>query len=456
MRVLRLVVHTMQLSLLRVGIGWMFALLSFNFNRITIADLGALGLLVGTLVGLHHFLSPFQVFWGRLADRFPLAGYRRTPYIALSALLGSLVFLLLPRLAVGLGTHSPLAIVASFGVFVVFGLAMAANGATTFALIAEVTTERERGIVVAVSHTFTIVSAIVSAGVAKAVMPEYDPQQMQLLYNLTPVITLCSLLFGLPFLERRLSRQEHAELLAAAAPTPASTAHQHDPNAFQLAWGLLQDNPQLRGFFLFMVLGIMGIFLQDAILEVFGKEVFAMSVEATTTFTQTWGGGVLIGMLLIGLLTVVSPVSKKLLAITGGCGTALGFVLLAVAAARQHAPLVTPALFLMGFSVGMFNVGALSLMMDMAVPGQTGLYMGLWGMAQGFATGFANILGTGLHTALIETGWLLPHLAYTLIFGLEAALMLAAIIILRGISVQACQHLTPGDMSAALAMDTAG
>jgi len=40
----------------------------------------------------------------------------------------------------------------------------------------------------------------------------------------------------------------------------------------------------------------------------------------------------------------------------------------------------------MGFSTGLYNVGALSLMMDMTVEGATGLYMGMWGMAQAFGT----------------------------------------------------------------------
>jgi hypothetical protein len=110
MKFLQLASKTIRLSLIRVGIGWMFALLTFNFNRVSIVDLGAMGLIVATLIGLHHFLSPFQVVWGRLADRYPFFGYRRTPSIVLSTLVGSLIFLALPSLAVvlaqGLGNGS--------------------------------------------------------------------------------------------------------------------------------------------------------------------------------------------------------------------------------------------------------------------------------------------------------------------------------------------------------------
>jgi MFS family permease len=105
MKFLPLVSKTIRLSLIRVGIGWMFALLTFNFNRVSMVDLGPMRLIVATLIGLHHFLSPFQVFWGRLADRYPLFGYRRTPYIVLSTLVGSLIFLALPSVEGSTGLY---------------------------------------------------------------------------------------------------------------------------------------------------------------------------------------------------------------------------------------------------------------------------------------------------------------------------------------------------------------
>jgi len=48
MGLLRFAVKTFRLSLMRVGAGWMFALLTFNFNRVSIADLGAMAVIVTT------------------------------------------------------------------------------------------------------------------------------------------------------------------------------------------------------------------------------------------------------------------------------------------------------------------------------------------------------------------------------------------------------------------------
>ncbi len=450
MRYLWLALKTLRLSILRVGIGWMFALLTFNFNRISIADLGASAIVITTLIGMHHFLSPFQVFWGRLADRLPLLGYRRTPYIALSALLGSLLFLLLPTLAVLLSNGGLLTVLAAIGVFALFGLAMAANGATTFALIAEITTDEERGTVVAITHTFTILSGIVSAGVAAALMPDYDPALMQHLYNLTPLIVLVSLVLSLPALEPRLSHEQRMQLAVQQRTAPIEVSGM---SALTTARALFRSHPQIRTFFLFMLLAIIGIFLQDAILEVFGREVFDMSVGETTRFTQTWGAGVLLGMLLIAVLSLVVNLSKKLLATVGGLGTAAGLAGLAVAAATQQAELVTPVLATMGLSIGLFNVGALSLMMEMKVAGHTGLYMGLWGMAQGLGTGLANIGSGALHSGLIATGLLAPAPAYTLIFGFEAVVMLTAIVLLQSISRGTFTPMQPADLTAVVAFD---
>jgi BCD family chlorophyll transporter-like MFS transporter len=119
---MRLAVKTLRLGLICIGIGWMFALRALNFNRISIVAPGAPGVIVTTLIGLHHFLAPFQVFWGRLADRYPLWGYRRTPYIVISALVSSLVFLALPALAIDLGTHVPGAIGLASGLVVMGGM----------------------------------------------------------------------------------------------------------------------------------------------------------------------------------------------------------------------------------------------------------------------------------------------------------------------------------------------
>ncbi|MGB9738107.1 BCD family MFS transporter [Chloroflexus sp.] len=451
MGLLRFAVKTFRLSLMRVGAGWMFALLTFNFNRVTIADLGAMAVIVTTLIGLHHFISFFQVYWGRFTDRYPIFGLRRTPYVILSNIGAALIFMALPSIAIGLGERSLLATIEAFGLIFLFGVLMAMNGSSSNALIAEVTTPKERGAVVAFIWATVIISGIVSAGVSRVIMPQYSPESMQFLYNLTPIIVTVTVLLGVIGLEKPISKEEHRKLLLAAPEKGEAGPLE----TWRVATSLMGHNPQVRGFFLFVLLAIFGIFLQDTILEPFGAEVFNMPQKDTAAFQQMWGAGALLGMLGIGILSSVFSIQKKTIATLGGLGVAGGLALLMISAMTYHREIIQPALFIMGLGIGFFDVGTLAMMMEMTVEGQTGLYMGMWGMAQGLGNGFANVVSGLGHTVMIESGLVSPATGYALVFGFEALLMVLAIGTLRGISVQEFKGLTRQDITTTLAMDTA-
>ena len=430
MQTLRAIPRTLRLALPKIGVGWMFALLTIDFNRIAIVELGVTAVIVTTMLAMHYFLSPFQVVFGRIADRFPVMGYRRTPFILAGSVISSLLFLALPSVAEAMGAGSTLATAAGFGLFILFGISMAMIGDAHHSLIAEITSERSRGGVISVVWIVTIMSTILAAVVMNAVRPEYTPEAMQNLYNLTPFIVIGASFFGIIGLERRLTGEEleEARLRAIAAAPPG--------NPVTGAVRLLGENPQTRGFFAFIFLAILAIFLQDNILEVFGAEVFGMTVAETTRFQPTWGAGVLLGMVVMGIVSVVTSLTKKTIAMIGCAGIAVGMLALASSALMEQAAWIRPALFGMGVFTGIFNVGALSMMMDMTIEGATGLYMGLWGVAQAFGTGIASVGSGALHTTLIESGAMTPAAAYSSIFALEAAAVTVAAGVLYHISVR--------------------
>lgn len=440
LRVAAGVIRALRLALPKIGVGWMFALLTVNFNRVTIKELGVAAVLITIMTGMHNFLSPFQVVFGRFADRHPFLGMRRTPMLLASTVVTSVVFLALPRLGVAMGQGSLLAVLAGFGLLIIFGIGIAVHGDAHHSLIAEVTDERSRGGVISVVWTFLIMSTIASAITIKVVMPTYTLELMQQLYNLTPLIVIGSALLGLLGVERRLKGAELAEA------TRRSREMTPPGNPLRVALTLVREQPQVRTFFMFVFLSILGVFIQDAILEVFGGEVFNMTPGETASFTSTWGGGVLASMILVGVLSGIFPIGKKMLAGAGALGTALGLAVLTLAALSHQRALITPALIVMGISTGAYNVGALSMMMEMTFAGATGMYMGLWGVAQAFGMGFASIISGGLHSLLIETGLLSASLGYTAIFGLEALVMLVAVGMLRAVSVAAFHGLTHEDI----------
>ncbi len=172
-------IKILRLALPKIGVGWMFALLSVNFNRVTINELGVAAVIVTVMTGMHNFLSPFQVIVGRFADRRPILGLRRTPLLLLSALGTSLVFLALPSIAAAMGRGSLWAAAAGLALFTVFGIGISIHGDSHHALIAESTSEGQRGLVMSVVWTMLICSTIASAITIKIMMPEYTAAAMQ-------------------------------------------------------------------------------------------------------------------------------------------------------------------------------------------------------------------------------------------------------------------------------------
>ena len=426
---IRVAIWTVRLALPKVAVGWMFALLTIDFNRVAIFELGIAAIVVTALLSIHYFMAPFQVVVGRIADTMPIFGYRRTPYLLIGSVTASLLFLLLPTVAMEMGGGSAAAMLSAIILFTLFGLCMAVIADSYHSLIAEVTTPETRGTVISVVWIVMIMSTILATVVMNAVRPEFSPEAMQRLYNLTPLIVIGSTLIGILGMERRMSPEqlEEARLKARALAPPG--------NPLSSAVQLLKINPHTRAFFAFIFIAIFSIFLQENIVEVFGAEVFSMAITETSTLQRFWAGGVLIGMVLTGVVSGALKVARKKLVIVGVGGAAIGFAMLAGASLFELSAMVKPSLFLMGIFIGVFNVGALALMMEMTVPNATGLYMGLWGTAQALGMGVSSFASGALHTLMIDSGVMEPKHAYFGIFMLEAVGLLLAGYILFKISI---------------------
>ncbi len=428
---IRKLLWALRLALPKVGVGWMFALLTIDFNRVAIFELGIAAIIVTSLLSIHYFLSPFQVITGRIADTHPILGYRRTPYLLLGSLGASLLFVALPTVTMGMGTGNPGSFATAIGLFVLFGVFTAVIADSYHALLAEVTTKESRSGVIALVWIVMIMSTILAAVVMNAMRPEFTPELMQRLYNLTPFVVVGSALLGVIGIEKRMSRDE----LEAARVKARSLAPPGNPLASAVQ--LLRKNPSTRAFFLFIAVAIFSIFLQENIVEVFGAEVFGMGIRETTRFQPIWGGGILLGMALSGILGPILKVSRKRMVLVGLIGASAGFFVLGLVAGFGYRELLTPTLFGMGFFTGIFNVGALALMMEMTVEGATGMYMGLWGVAQAFGLALSSLGSGAIHTALIGSGLLAPQIVYPGIFFLEAAGLLLAAYILYPVSLSA-------------------
>jgi BCD family chlorophyll transporter-like MFS transporter len=163
-------------------------------------------------------------------------------------------------------------------------------------------------------------------------------------------------------------------------------------------WHLLRSSKQARRFFLFLLTGILFLFLQQVVLEPYGGDVFGLDIRATTLFNAYQMVGVLAGMAFAGGWLARRIGNRR----TAGLGLGLAsisFLALAAAGWLGVPAWLAPAIGLMGLGMGLFNVGGLALMMGMAVRQLTGLYMGTWTLAQALGNGLASV-GGGLLFAL--------------------------------------------------------
>ncbi|MEM6708022.1 MAG: BCD family MFS transporter [Pseudomonadota bacterium] len=421
---------TLRIALPKVAVGWMFALLTIDYNRVAIVELGITAVVVTTLLSIHYLLAPFQVFAGRLADTRPLFGLRRTPYLLLGSIGASLVFLALPQATFALAEGSVGGWLGSTGLFIVFGICMAFTGDNYHALIAENTTEKARPAVIATVWIVMILSTILSAVVMNAVRPEYSPEAMQTLYGLTPLIVISAVVLGTFGIERRRDRSELEQLrLTAQRLAPPG-------NPLRSAVTLLRGNRDALLFFTFIAAAIFGIFLQENLLEVFGAEVFGYEIASTTRFQPIWGVGVLLGMIATGIAAFWRGIDRRTLALTGCTLAATVYLAFALIALTHAEAALVPTLILLGFVTGIFNVGALALMMDMTVSGATGLYLGLWGTAQAMGMALSSLLSGALHSALIGSEFLTAASGYGVIFLIEAGSLAMAAALLASVSLR--------------------
>ena len=119
--------------------------------------------------------------------------------------------------------------------------------------------------------------------------------------------------------------------------------------------------------------------------------------------------------------------------------------MLAISVVSHALPMWFVAIAVLGAGMGVFNIGALSMMMDMTVPGETGSLMGAWGMAQALANGSAQFAGGFLRDAGLHlTGN--AAMTYASIFMVSTVLCVVAINLMAHVNVEKFRKMTREQM----------
>lgn len=406
-----------QLGLIHVAVAMTLVPINGTLNRVMIKELAISATLVAVLASLPYLFSPIQVAIGSFSDRYPLFGWRRSPYIFFGLLLCVAGVIVSPRIAfliaedfwsgVGLG-------VLAFGAW-----GMGYNFATVsyFSLATELSGEQGRTRTIAVMFFMMIISIIATSIVMSRLLETYSTQTLQNAFLYVGLVALAFGLFGLFKLEPR----------STGAPPAADEHH---------SWGSLiasvTGNPQAALFLVYLIVLLTAVLGQDILLEPFGAEAFGMPVDRTTIITAVWGVFFLLSLAAGGPLE--KRVSKFQQARIGAVLAIIAFGLIAFSGFITSLPVFWAGIVTLGFATGLSTVSNLSLMLDMTVEGSVGLFMGVWGMATAVSRLIGNLMGGVVRDAVSGISRL-PVSGYLVVFIIEIVLLLISLYLLRKVDV---------------------
>jgi BCD family chlorophyll transporter-like MFS transporter len=378
------------------------------WNRLMIVDLGVSATSVSILLALRYLLAPLSIWAGYRSDTRPIVGLRRTPYIWLgrAAMLLAVILLPLSLLRLSADLSDPIGWLMALLIFIAYGAGTAISGGPYLALIHDRTPAAKRGVAMSIAQTLLLLGFAISPIVFGRLLPEYSAEKFQTLAIGTGIVAALFWFFSIFREDRKVSTTE-------VAP------HESRPSLRVMLKSMWADR-RARGFAIFLSLGAMASFAQDAVLEPFGGDVFAMDVQQTTRFTAYFGTGVLVMMIITAILTRKRrPEQQSLPALIGLSVMIVGLLLLAMSGLAYIRWLVIPALLVFGLGFGAYTIGGVSLLMAMTTNQAAGAYLGLWTMIQLVSRGVGIGLGGIVRDVMLAlTGSL--AMAYSSVFILEA------------------------------------
>jgi BCD family chlorophyll transporter-like MFS transporter len=410
-------IKRLQLGLLHTAVAMTLVPINSTLNRVMIHELGLSKTLVTLLAISPYLLSPIQVAIGSFSDRHPIFGYRRTPYILLGLLLCVAGVAVSPQVAILISENFTLGILVGLLAFGAWGMGYNLSAVSYLALASELSGEKGRSRTVAVMFTMMIIGLIATGIALSQLVPTYTPDILTRAFNIVAASALTLGLLGLIKLEPRsgVSSSPRSEHYTVKQMTSAITA-----------------NPVARVFFIYLLLLLAALLGQDVLLEPFGAQAFGMTIEQTSRFVSIMGTFTLLAFALAGALE--GRVAKRILAQTGNLTALAGFLTILFSGIIQSGGVFYLGLVLLGFGTGLSTVANLSLMFDLTVPEQVGLYIGAWG----FSNGLSRLVGLFLAGIVADLGTQVTGSAmsgYLIVFGIESLMLFIAALLLSRIDV---------------------
>lgn len=448
-----------RLGLFQMGLGMMSLLTLGVLNRVMIDELKVLPFIAAGAIAMHQFVSPARILFGQMSDSKPILGYHRSGYVWIGAALFTITAFVALQIIWQLGqslqatgwsvqTYLWAALVAL--AFAVYGLALSASSTPFAALLVDVSDEDNRSQIIGVVWSMLMVGIVLGAIVSSRLLNtpnicgakilSYDPTQgdkianiSQLQTTINPVfIIVPAIVFGLCILATFGVEKKYSRF-----GVRSQSVEREDQITFKTAIKVLTASRQTGLFFTFLLVLTLSIFMQDAVMEPYGGEVFGMCIAETTKLNVPFGSGTLIGIGATGFL-LLPRLGKKKTTKYGCIAAAISLSLVILAGFTANPGILKTGLLFFGLSSGVITAGATSLMLDLTVAETAGTFIGAWGLSQAMARGLATVLGGGILN-LGKVFFNSPALAYSLVFIIQAVGMIIAVILLSRVDIKQFQ-----------------
>lgn len=448
-----------RLGLFQMGLGIMSLLTLGVINRIMINELRVPALIAAGAIAMHQFVSPSRIWFGQLSDGKPILGLHRSVYVWIGAALFTTTSFLAMQLTWQLGMsiqdHGMTGISYVWAgltalMFAFYGLALSASSTPFMALLFDVSDEDYRSKLISIVWSMLMVGIVIGAVISSTILKGAEvtdidalgsnsvPAEVMVnisqlqatinpLFVIIPVMVFILCIVATWGVEKRFSRYSDR----------STVANREDQITLGRALKILTANRQTGLFFTFLLVMSISLFMQDAVLEPYGGEVFGMSISETARLNAFFGIGTLVGIASTGFL-VVPRIGKKNTVRLGCVGVGITLVLFIGSGFTANSEILKGSLLFFGLFSGVLTAGAISLMLDLTAAETAGTFIGAWGLAQAMARGLATLLG-GAFLDLGRFMFTVPVLAYGTVFTTQVVGMMVAIALLSRVNVQEFQ-----------------
>jgi BCD family chlorophyll transporter-like MFS transporter len=443
-----------RLGLFNLGLGLMAVLTLAVLNRVMISELGIPASIAAGTLALSQLVAPTRVWFGQMSDAKPLFGLHRTNYVRLGIFLLGLAVFFAVQIVWILGNL----IKTSGGwqwnietiiwsillglIFIIYGLALGASSTPFTALLVDISDEDNRSKIVATVWSMLMVGIVIGGITGKKMLDKIEVSKdsnlpiplenlqapINSLFIVVPIIVLILAFIGTYGVEKKYSRYRMR----------STVADREENITLGNALKILTASRQTGIFFSFLVMITLSLFMQEAVLEPYGGEVFGMTIGETTFLNSFWGMGILLGYGTTGFL-VIPRLGKTQTTKIGCILVAVCFGLIILAGLTQEVAMLKAAIVLFGVAAGITTIGSISLMLDLTAAETAGTFVGAWGLAQSMSRGFGIGIGGWIldfGKAIFNNTWL----AYSLVFACEALCIVGAIALLNQINIKEFQN----------------